>query len=224
MDFADLRLPVGTRMQLNFVGLDYKRYPSDASLLGYRARESVLVFLPKKPPQVLLRDGVKVEAKIVLQMGIVSFASAIQLICEQPYTYLHFVWPHKIELEPLRRYPRFALDAAFALTAISAQGIPTARLRGKFRDMSLQGARIALEKELSESVSRVMITAKVNVAGMEHTLELPGEIKRAFGRDEKAAEATFQYGVSFAELPPPQRLLLLALCQELQGVSMHAGA
>ena len=101
MDFADLRLPVGTRMQLNFVGLDYKRYPSDAALLGYRARESVLVFLPKKPPQVLLREGVKVEAKMVLQMGIISFASVIQLICEQPYTYLHFVWPHKIELEPL---------------------------------------------------------------------------------------------------------------------------
>lgn len=223
MDFADLKLPVGTRMQLNFVGLDYKRYPSDASLLGYRNRESVLVFLPQKPPQVLLRDGVKVEAKIAVQMGIVSFASTIQLICEQPYTYLHFSWPHKIEVEPLRRYPRFPLDAVLTLTAISAQGISTARLRGKFRDVSLQGARIALEKELSESVSTVTISAKVKVAGMLHTLELPGQIKRAFGRDEKATEPTFQYGVSFSELPPPQRLLLLALCQELQGVSMHAG-
>ena len=69
-----------------------------------------------------------------------------------------------------------------------------------------------------------MISAKVNVAVMLHTLELPGEIKRVFGRDEKATEQTFQYGVSFSELPPPQRLLLLALCQELQGVSMHTGA
>ncbi len=223
MDFADLRLPVATRMQLNFVGLDYKRYPSDASLLGFRARESVLVFLPKKPPQVLLREGVKLDAKIVLQMGIVSFASTIQLICEQPYTYLHFAWPHKIELEPLRRYPRFTLEAPLTLTAISAQGIATARLRGYFRDISLQGARIALEKDLPESVSKVLIAAKVNVAGMEHALELHGEVKRAFGRDEKSPEQTFTFGISFTELPPPQRLLVLALCQELQGVSMHGG-
>lgn len=211
-------------MQLNFIGLDYKRYPSDASLLGYRARESVLVFLPKKPPQVLLREGVKLEAKIVLQMGIISFASTIQLICEQPYTYLHFTWPHKVELDPLRRYPRFPLDIALMLTAISAQGISTARLRGHFHDISLQGARIALEKELSENVSKVLISAKVSVAGMEHALELHGEVKRAFGRDEKSADTHVHYGISFTELPPAQRLLLLALCQELQGGSMQVGA
>lgn len=221
MDFADLRLPVATRMQLNFIGLDYKRYPSDASLLGYRARESVLVFLPKKPPQVLLREGVKVEAKVVMQMGIVSFSSVIQLIRDDPYTYLHFAWPHRIDLEPLRRYPRFPLDAALSLTAISAQGIPTARLRGAFQDISLQGARIGLEKELSESVSKVIVSANVVVAGMKHTLEIHGEIKRAFGRDEKTTK--YHYGISFFELPPPQRLLLLALCQELQGLSMHGG-
>ncbi|MDB6063348.1 MAG: hypothetical protein JWM78_3451 [Verrucomicrobiaceae bacterium] len=223
MDFADLRLPVATRMQLNFIGLDYKRYPSEASLLGYRARESVLVYLPKKPPQVLLREGVKLEAKTVLQMGIVSFSSTIQLICEQPYTYLHFTWPHKVELEPLRRYPRFPLDTALTLTAVSAQGIATARLRGCFRDMSLQGARIALEKALPESLSKVLIHAKVAVAGMNQSLELHGEVKRAFGRDEKSTDPNFHYGISFTELPPPQRLLLLALCQELQGVSMHGG-
>lgn len=224
MDFADLRLPVGTRVQLNFTGLDYKRYPSDAALLGYRVRESVLVFLPKKPPQVLLHEGVKLEAKMVLQMGIVSFASSVQQIYEQPFLYLHFAWPRKIDLEPLRRYPRFSLDAALLLTAISAQGINTAKLRGNFFDMSLQGARIALEKELPEQVSRVLITAKVVVAGMEHTLELNGEVRRAFGRDEKAAAPSFHYGISFLDLAPPQRLLLLALCQELQGVSMHGGA
>lgn len=216
MEFGELKLPVATRMQLNFVGLDYKRYPSDASLLGYRSGESILVYVPKKPPQVLVREGVKVEAKFALQTGIVSFSSVIQEVCERPYPYLHFAWPQKIELEPLRRYPRFSLQASLNLTAFSAMGIATAKLRGRFRDISLQGARVGLEKELTSAATKVLLTAKVKVADMEHTLELHGEIKRAFGRDEKATDNPFTYGVSFNELPPPQRLLMLALCQELQ--------
>ena len=219
MEFSELKLPVATRMQLNFIGLDYKRYPSDASLLGFRSGESVLVYLPKKPPQVLVREGVNVEAKLALQMGIVSFASTILEVCEQPYSYLHFAWPQKIELEPLRRFPRFAFQASFQLTAFTAMGIATAKLRGRFRDISLQGARFGLEKELTSTVTKVLLTAKVKVADMEHSLELHGEIKRAFGRDDKAADNPFTYGVSFHEMPPPQRLLMLALCQELQVAS-----
>lgn len=216
MEFGQLKLPVTTRMQLNFIGLDYKRYPSEASLIGYRQNESVLVYVPKKPPQVLVREGVKIEAKFALQAGIVTFASTILQVCEQPYAYLHFAWPQKIELEPLRRFPRFNFQHGFQLTAFTAMGIATAKLRGCFRDISLQGARIGLEKELTSSVTKVLLTAKVKVADMEHSLELHGEIKRAFGKDEKAADHPFAYGISFAEMSPPQRLLMLALCQELQ--------
>jgi hypothetical protein len=54
------------------------------------------------------------------------------------------------------------------------------------------------------------------VAGMKQSLELTGEVKRAFGRSDKVADFPFIYGVSFIEPTPPQRLLLLALCHELQ--------
>ena len=216
MEFGKLKLPVATRMQLNFVGLDYKRYPSEASLVGYRQGESVLVYLPKKPPQVRVREGVKVEARIALQMGIVSFASAILQIYEVPYPHLHLAWPQQIELEPLRRFPRFAFAEPLQLTALTALGIATARMRGRFHDISLQGARFGLEKELTGSVTKVVLTASVRVADMEHALELHGELKRAFGKDEKAVDCPYNYGVGFEAMPPPQRLLMLALCQELQ--------
>ncbi len=216
MEFGRLKLPVATRMQLNFVGLDYKRYPSEASLLGYRTNESVLVHVTKKPPQVLLREGVKIEAKFALQTGIVTFASTLLHVCEEPYPYLHFAWPQKIDIEPLRRYARIAFQHPLQLTAFTAMGIATAKLRGCFRDISLQGARVGLEKELTSSVTRVLLIAKVRVADMDHSLELHGELRRVFGKDEKAGENSFAYGIAFGEMSPPQRLLLLALCHELQ--------
>jgi len=224
IQFADLRLPVATRMRLDFMGLDYKAYPSEALLLGYRVGETVLVYTPLKPPQVLVRDGMKIEAKVVLQMGIVSFTSAIQQVCEQPYSYLHLDWPLDAMLEPLRRYPRFPLEIPVNLIALSAQGITTARVRGQFCDISLQGARFGLEKELSTSVSKVMLSAKVAVGGMEHTLDVRGEVRRVFGKDDKALSGCpFTYGISFIELAPTQRLLLLALCHELQTGSVYGG-
>jgi hypothetical protein len=224
IQFADLRLPVATRMRLDFVGQDYKSHPSDALLLGYRTGESLLVYLPIKPPQVLMRDGMQIEAKVVLQMGIVSFTSAIQQICEQPYAYLHLDWPLDAVLEPLRRYPRFPLEVPVNLIALSAQGITTARVRGQFCDISLQGARFGLEKELGGAVSKVMLNAKVTVGGMEHSLDVRGEVRRVFGKDEKKETGfPFAYGISFIDLVPAQRLLLLALCHELQTGSVYGG-
>lgn len=222
IQFADLRLPVATRMRLDFMGLDYKSHPSEAVLLGYRVGESLLIYLPLKPPQVLMRDSMKIEAKVVLQMGIVSFSSAIQQICEQPYPYLHLDWPLDAMLEPLRRYPRFPLDIPVNLIALSVQGITTARVRGQLCDISVQGTRFGLEKELSSAVSKVLLNAKVAVAGMEHNLDVRGEVKRIFGKDEKANSGfPFTYGISFIELVPAQRLLLLALCHELQTGSVY---
>jgi hypothetical protein len=226
MLFADLKLPVATRLQLNFIGLDYKRYLCDALLLGFRVGESVLVYLPNKPPQVLLRQDMKVEATVVRQTGIARFESAIAVMRDRPYSYLHLDYPTAVALEPLRRTPRFAFDGALALIAYTGLGIVTARQRGRFCDISLEGARLATDKELTSTVTRLALTATVTVAGMQHSLEITGELKRSFGRDEKMAEAAapFVYGVSFVELPPPQRLLLLALCHELQSGRVYGEA
>jgi hypothetical protein len=106
---------------------------------------------------------------------------------------------------------------------LSAQGITTARVRGQFCDISLQGARFGLEKELGSAVSKVMLNAKVSVGGMEHSLDVRGEVRRVFGKDEKATGVPFTYGISFIDLVPAQRLLLLALCHELQTGSVYGG-
>lgn len=216
MLFADLKLPVATRLQLNFVGRDYKRYPCEASLLGFRPDESVLVCLPSKPPQVVLRENMKLEAMVVRPTGIARFESAVLCLSDRPFSYLHLAYPDTVSLEPLRRTPRFALDIPLTVTAATALGITTARLRGRFCDISLQGARLATEKELTATVNRLTLTATVTVAGMQQVLEVAGELKRSFGRDEQRPDIPFVHGVSFVDLSAPQRLLLLALCHELQ--------
>lgn len=215
MQFADLKLPVATRIQLEFIGQDYKRYPCEAVLLGYRSGESILVYLPKRPPQVTLRVGIKLEAKLAVQSGLIAFESFIDQLCAQPYPYLHLAYPGKVSVEPLRQQPRFPLDAPLKGVAYSQLGVATGYLDGRFLDISVNGARVSLDKELSSVVARVDITANVTVAGTEQQLELKTELKRGFGRSDKG-EPGWHYGLAFNEPSPPQRLLLLALCHELQ--------
>ncbi len=223
MQFADLKLPVATRIQLEFVGQDYKHYPCEAVLLGYRVGESVLVYLPKRPPQVTLRVGMKLEAKLAMQSGLVAFDSFIDHLTTHPYPYLHLAYPGTISLKPLRQAPRFPLDAALKAVAYSQLGVATAYLDGRFLDISLNGARVVLHKELSSVAARVDLNATVMVAGTEQQLELKTELKRGFGRSDKEGEAGWHYGLAFEELSPPQRLLLLALCHEQQSGSQIFG-
>ena len=219
MQFHELRLPVAARMLLVIQGQDYKSYNCEAQLLGYRNGESVLVTLTKKPAQVLLHEGAKVDARAAMQMGVAQFSSRIDHIVSAPFSYLHLAYPAAVKMEALRKYPRFPFTAEFSMIAQTSFGVSTGRMPGRFLDISVNGARIALVKELSSAVPKVTVLAKLVVAGTEQALEVEAVIRRSFGREEALADKPFVYGISFEEVPPLQTLLLLALCHELQSGS-----
>jgi hypothetical protein len=224
MQFAELRLPVAARLLISIQGQDYKNYNCEATLLGYKAGESLMITVAKKPAQVLLREGAKIDVRAAMQMGIAQFASRIERVSTAPYPYLHVAYPTEIAMETLRRYPRFPLTAEFSMVAQTSFGISTGKMPGRFVDISVNGARIALQKELSAAVPKVTLSAQLVVAGTQQELAVTAAIKRAFGRDETMADKPFVYGVSFEDMPPLQTLLVLALCHELQsGASLTVG-
>lgn len=216
MTFADLRLPVGTRMKLDFVGRDYKRYPVEGILMGWRVDDSLLMELTRTPPQVLLYEGMRIDVRLALQAGVVTFSTA--LLCQQhePYEYFHFVWPRSVQFEPLRATRRFAFDHPLQATAQTALGVTTARASGRFCDISETGARIALDRGLTSIVTRLQVSGTVEVAGCDQQLRLAAEVKRSFGKMPEG-DFPFSYGINFIEMQSPQRLLLYALCHQLQG-------
>lgn len=216
MQFADLKLPVASRMLLGIQGQDYKNYNCEASLLGYRAGESVLVTLSKKPAQVMLFEGAKIDVRVAMQMGIAQFTSTLDLVCNSPFLYLHLAYPQVIKMEALRKNPRYPLSAEFSMVAQTSFGVSTGKMPGRFLDISVNGARIALARELSSAVPKVQLSAAIMVGGMSQELDLTAVIRRSFGRDESIADKPYVYGVSFENIPPLQTLLVLAICHESQ--------
>lgn len=214
--FNDLRLPVGTRMKLEFVGRDYKRYPIDGVLLGWRTDYSVIVQLPPIPAQVLLYDGMRIEARLGLQVGVITFQTSLDCRVDQPFEHYHFTWPVGVQVEPLRSTPRFAFDHPLQASAQTALGVTTARATGRFLDISQTGARVALDRGLTSIVTRLQLAAAVAVAGCEQQLRLTAEVRRSFDKSA-SGDFPYSYGLVFVEPPPQQRLLLHALCHQLQG-------
>lgn len=214
--FGDLRLPVGTRIKLEFVGRDYKRYPVEGVLLGWRSEVSLIMQLPPTPPQVLLSEGMRIEARLALQSGVITFQTTLDCRLEQPFEHFHLVWPRSAMFEPLRATPRFAFDHPLQASAQTALGVTTARAAGRFLDISQTGARVALDRALTSIVTRLQISATVTVAGCEQQLRLTAEVRRTF---DKTGSGDFphSFGLVFVDMQPPQRLLLYALCHQLQG-------
>lgn len=212
---ADLRLPVGTKLRLELVGRDYKRYPADGTLLGWRAHESVLVSLPRYAIPAPLADGMGVGVKLALQSGVVTFSSAIDQIANYPFDYVHLRWPASVQFEPLRARPRFACVEPLQGVGRSALEVITAHVAGQFCDISETGACVALNRQLSDVTAQLEISAQVKIAGLEQRLTIKSQIKRGLGKGE--GNFPYRYGLSFVDLKPEQRLLLFAFCHQLQG-------
>jgi len=212
MQFADLRIPTGTRMQLTITGLDYKVQTLPAQLLGYRTGATLLVYLAKKPTVGIQRDA-KVSARVGLQSAIIQFDSLVELVSEYPYFYLHLKYPSAVVIErQLRQCPRFELDVPVSATV--AANPDNLVLPGRLIDISLNGARLSLQQEIS--VTELRLTANIFAVGEQQQLDLQAKIQSRSSPASDEAGVGFTYGVSFVDVSATQKLLLQALCYELQ--------
>ena len=206
MQFTDLRVSTGTRLQLNIIGSDYKSIALPAQLLGYRTNVTLLASLAKKPPATVHRDA-KVSVRVGLQSAIVQFDTTIEHIADYPYFYLHLKYPTEVVIEKqLRQAPRFELEAPVSATVTDNSNA----IAGRIVDISLNGARIIFDEEIT--ATEVTISSMLFVVGAQQELSLKASIKRVITDSVDG----FVYGASFIAISGPQKLLLQALCYELQ--------
>lgn len=206
MQFTDLRVSTGTRLQLTIIGSDYKSIALPAQLLGYRANVTLLAALAKKPPATIHR-GAKVSVRVGLQSAIIQFDSVIEHIAEHPYFYFHLQYPTEVVIEKqLRQAPRFELEAPVSAIVDGS----TNAIKGHIVDISLNGARIIFDEEIT--AKEVTLSSMLFVVGGKQELNLKASLKRVTtdSLDE------YVYGVSFIAISAAQKLLLQALCYELQ--------
>lgn len=214
MRLKELQLPIGKKMNLRMVGLDYKKHQLEAQLLGYYEGKSLLVAILSKPGQILLQPGQAVSLDTSLPNGRVQFESDIDYIVESPFLYLVLDYPLGVDYTQMRKNPRVPVDTPIVVTGKTALGMNTSALHGYMLDVSLSGARIILEKEITSMVTELSVGVMLDSQGLERDMELTAEQRKPAELSEQYPECGFAYGIEFKALTEIDELFLRSFTQQ----------
>ncbi|MDB6045736.1 MAG: pilZ domain protein [Gammaproteobacteria bacterium] len=130
------------------------------------------------------------------------FRGAILKVAFDPYPYLHILVPEVIERRLVRQVPR-------ALVSLQATLVTPETHNASIVDLSVGGARIAVEKSLALEVgSTIQLHTTVDVIGRQHEIDLQAKVAVAYGgADSRHPGITF-YGLCF-EAPSERHILVL---------------
>lgn len=212
MRFEQLSLAVGSKINVTVIGQDYKKHHCEAVLVGYLPGKTVVVTLPNKPPQVLLRAGLNIEANIPLGEGVASFSSRIEGLRDSLVTYLDLEYPAGVHVKTLRSHMRFAVDEPIEVNAHTNLGMTVNAINGYMLDISESGARIVLEKELTAMVTKITLGVYLSSFGLERDITIDAVIRNKASTHPDYPECSFAYGVEYIEFNPIDCYFLQSFC------------
>ena len=216
MRFEELSLPIGKTFTLSLVGLDYKNHQFEAQLVGYQKGKNLVLSVPSKPGQILLQAGTSVSVSTKAAEGSIEFDAVIEYIHQAPFLYLLLDYPVYVEFSQHRKEARFPVDTALEIYGHTGLGMKTSVIHGYMLDVSKNGARIVLEKELTTLITKIDIGVMLTAQDLNRDMTLMGEVRNKAGLSEDYPDCSFAYGIEFIEKNEIDALFLQAYClQEL---------
>lgn len=216
MRLHELDLPIGHKVSLKVVGLDYKAHAFEAELLGFQKGESVALTLISKPGQVLLHKGLKATVEMQLDTGYLSFDADIDEVLETPFLHLHLEYPLTVNWRQLRQHVRIPVDEPIEVCGYTGLGMTTSSMSGYMLDVSMRGARLVLEKELTSMVTKISIGVMLSAGDLQRDISVMAKVKNQSRPVDDYPECQFAYGVEFIELGDMEDLFLRSFCQQEQ--------
>lgn len=219
MRFNELSLPIGKTMSLRMVGLDYKKHHFNVQLIGFVEGKNLIVSVVSKPGQILLQTGTMVSFVVETPTGVAKFDVEIEHIHESPFLYLVLDYPVAIDFFAQRQHPRFPVDTPIELTGFTELGMTTASINGYMKDVSVEGARIVLEKELTPLVTKSSVGVMLSSLDVSRDMTLTAQVRNNAELADDYPECGFAYGIQFIELDDADAsfLRILSLQESLRG-------
>ena len=212
MRFNELSLPVGKKMTMHVVGLDYKKHQLDAQLVGYYEGKNLVVALLSKPGQILLQQGQAVSLVAQMPEGSVQFETDIEHIHDSPFLYVVLDYPLGVNFTSTRAHSRLPVDTPVEVTGHTGMGMTTSSIHGNMLDVSRSGARLVLEKELTTMVTKISLGVMLESQGLERDMTLTAKVTNTAETSDLYPECSFAYGVEFIEMDEIHDLFLRSYC------------
>jgi c-di-GMP-binding flagellar brake protein YcgR len=208
--FSDMRLAVGTRLQIELVeGGESKHYYS--SLLGYARGEYLIVKMPFHAGlSVPLQEGDELGIRLLSGVHAFAFSSTVQRVFLAPLYYMHLSFPETIAGTVVREAPR--VDIVIDTLITTARTRPERPLEARILNLSSSGALIesASAVGLKGEKIHMVFSFPEHTAGPEVTIRTDAVLQNL--RHSRASEAgaarLFSCGVRFNELGEREKRLI----------------
>lgn len=211
MNFDDIKLHIGYPLQLQLAneGGRSPRYP--CRLLGAIPGKYLLVSLPRTRKGALrLRNGQRLGMRLMVDNGVVFFSTSIESQVSTPYPIVYLNYPKRVKFTQIRAATR--VDVNHPVTVVNLAALDDTRSFGQLVDISIKGARLALDSAIGEVGDRLEISGRVPIGSMLRTLTVTGVIRSRLERSTRELEEAQPavYGVEFTETDEEKLLLLHA--------------
>lgn len=201
LSFEDIGLRVGLPLTMRPVDKTMTPARYQVEYVGSLRRKSLLVTLPVDGGKGLwLRSGQEFVFTAVEGMYVYAFTSQVLRARSNPFPYVHFSYPKKIDARQVRKSYRIKMRLPAA-----AAGHDGAREAVLVLDLSMTGALLEGPTNAWQAGDSFSLALPITLEEAHGDLDLPATVRnRAEKQDGKCAH----YGVEFAALPQNDALLL----------------
>ncbi|GAA0784369.1 flagellar brake protein [Marinobacterium sediminicola] len=188
-------------------------------LLGLKEFQSVMVSAPRQQGTVLM-EGVRFTARLMSGNYLCTFETRLLQSQSRPFAYWHLEYPDRVEMHRIRAHTRVPIILSVRVEhdepgMLVSNGSQSAICR----DISLQGAQLECSQPLAQPGESLFVTARVQVAGIDHLLLLPAVVRNV-QQLESGLISAFTHGVEFVDLEEETRLVLAGFVYEQQLISL----
>jgi hypothetical protein len=213
-DFDDMKLPVGSRLQLQ-ISTDQNTERHIAKYLGHIKGVSLLVATPVVDDKVLfIREGQTFIVRAFTGKTAFGFTASVVRACNAPTPYLHLSYPRQLHGVEIRSTKRFAVN--LIATAQALKIADAAKLPCLLINVSPSGALVAAAQPLGEIGDAILVAFRVKLGPIDGYIETKGIIRSITHVDTSDGEQqqNIHHGVQFNELQQQDILLLHSLAYQ----------
>lgn len=217
--FADMRLRVGDRMQMQPPSaVSTERFV--VKVIGYVDNVSLLTTAPlSNGLRVPLRDGDKVVIRVFSNQNAFGFDTTVWRTVKTPFDYLHLVFPKEIQGAVIRKSPRIKTRLVASIYQPDAQGNfqvgdDATRQTGLILNISADGALCEAKAMLTEKGGRLRLTFRVSLHNVDAMISVPAIVRNVFIDETKQKEGKtggVMHGVQFIDMPQNDGLILQSM-------------
>jgi c-di-GMP-binding flagellar brake protein YcgR len=220
-DFEDMKLQVGTRLQLILARPGKPTYFS--SLIGYVAGEYMLVKIPVEHGlTVPMQEGERVTVRVFSGVSVYTFSCDIESILLAPRYYMHLSFPQEIGRTPLRSAARVKVNLpAEVCSPPSEHGSP---VEAMLSDLSISGAFISAAEALGVPGDRISVSFTFRVQPTNQQVQIRTEATicscRLLDMNGTRTERQHGMGIHFDRISENEQFMLQHYLYEAENTVM----